>query len=356
MMAACHPRTDPPLPYRPPPSPAGGIGDGHSGGWGAAAPRRDPGRRRSAVGDGRVNVSLAGLRAIAALAVHGSMTAAAGTLGYTPSAVSQQIARLERDVRQVLIERRGRTVTLTDAGRIMAESAGRVINELEAMSAQLQAHGATVRGELKVAAFATAARGLLPRAVRDLTQAHPELTVQVLEVDSHRAVELVTRGSVDLAIAHDWKGVPLALPEGMDARQLGDDVSDVLVPVTHRLAGAASVDFSDLVDEAWLYEPGSVAHDFLLHAYRAAPEPARFGHMVTEYASQIEMVGAGLGLALVPRMGRGPLPEGVRALTVASAPVRRIYGVWRAATGPRPALQATLQTLADALAGRSPTE
>ena len=75
------------------------------------------------------------------------MTAAAGTLGYTPSAVSQQIARLERDARQVLIERRGRTVTLTDAGRIMAESAGRVINELEAMSAQLHANSATVRGE-----------------------------------------------------------------------------------------------------------------------------------------------------------------------------------------------------------------
>lgn len=301
-----------------------------------------------------MNVSLAGLRAIAALAVHGSMTAAAGTLGYTPSAVSQQIARLERDARQVLIERRGRTVTLTDAGRIMAESAGRVINELEAMSAQLHANSATVRGEMKVAAFATAARGLLPEAVRDLTRRHPELAVQLLEVDSHRSVELLVRGFVDLAIAHDWQGVPLALPEGAAARHLGDDVSDVLVPADHRLAEAASVGFEDLADDAWLYEPGSVAHDFLLHAYRHAPRADRFGHMVTEYATQIAMVDAGLGLALVPRMGRGPLPGGVRALTVSSAPVRRIYGVWRVASGPRPALQATLQTLADALRVRQP--
>ncbi|RYZ31958.1 MAG: LysR family transcriptional regulator, partial [Propionibacteriaceae bacterium] len=165
-------------------------------------------------------------------------------------------------------------------------------------------------------------------------------------------VELLTRGFVDLAIAHDWQGMPLALPEGAAARHLGDDVSDVLVPVTHRLADAASVDLEDLGDDGWLYEPGSVAHDFLLHAYRDAPDGARFGHMVTEYASQIAMVRAGLGLALVPRMGRGPLPEGVRALSLASAPVRRIYGVWREASGPRPALHATLQTLADALTGR----
>ena len=300
---------------------------------------------------GQFGVSLAGLRAIAALAAHGSMTAAAGTLGYTPSAVSQQIARLERDAHQVLIERRGRKVTLTDAGRIVAESADRVINELEAMSAQLQANSRTVGGELTVAAFATAARGLLPSAVRDLTVAHQDLTVRLIEVDSHRAVELVTRGSVDLAIAHDWQGMPLVIPDGMEARHLGDDVSDVLVPVGHRLAGVDSVDFGDLAGESWLYEPGSVAHDFLLNAYRDAPQAARFRHMVTEYASQIEMVDAGLGLALVPRMGRGSLPDGVVALKVGSAPVRRVYGVWRSATGPRPALRATVQLLHDTLSG-----
>ncbi len=312
----------------------------------SAPTRGDPG-----AADPLVNVSLAGLRAIAALAAHGSMTAAAGTLGYTPSAVSQQIARLERDVRQTLIERRGRTVTLTEAGRIMADAAARVVAELEAMGAQLQANSNTVAGDLRVAAFATAARGLLPPAVRALTLAHPDLHLQVLEVDSHRAVELVTRGTVDLAVAHDWQGMPLVIADGIQARHLGDDVSDILVPSDHRLAGAPGVEFAELADESWLYEPGSVAHDFLLHAYREAPVTARFGHMVTEYASQIAMVANGLGVALVPRMGRGPLPAGVRALTVRSAPVRRIYGVWRAATGPRPALGATLRALTRALDG-----
>ncbi|MEV8633970.1 LysR substrate-binding domain-containing protein [Streptosporangium sp. NPDC051023] len=119
----------------------------------------------------------------------------------------------------------------------------------------------------------------------------------------------------------------------------------MLVSHTHPLADRTSVELDDLREESWLYEPGSVAHDFLLNAYRRSPGLTRFTHMVGEYASQIEMVGAGLGVALVPRMGRGPLPATVRALTVRSAPLRRIYGVWRTPTGRRPALTAALGVL-----------
>jgi DNA-binding transcriptional LysR family regulator len=290
-------------------------------------------------------VSLAGLRAIEALATHGSMTAAAGVLGYTPSAISQQIARLERDVRQTLIERQGRRVTLTIAGRILAESASRIVIELESMNAELQAQTETVTGSLKLAAFPTAARGVVPAAMRELRQRWTSLELQLIEVDSHRAVEFVARGTVDLAVAHDWLVMPLELPDGLQARHLGNDVSDVLIHRDHPLAQRSSVELDDLSDESWLYEPGSVAHDFLLNAYGRSPSPTRFTHMVSEYSSQIEMVGAGLGLALVPRMGRGTLPETVRALSVRSAPLRRIYGVWRTPTGRRPALSAALGVL-----------
>ncbi len=292
-----------------------------------------------------VTVSLAGLRAIEALATYGSMTAAAGALGYTPSAISQQIARLERDVRQVLIERQGRRTTLTVAGRILAESASRIVIELESMSAELQAQSETVTGTLNIAAFPTAARGVIPAAFQELARAWPTLSLQLLEVDSHRAVEFVARGTVDLAVAHDWLVMPLALPEGLQARHLGNDVSDVLIHASHPMADRSSVELEDLREESWLYEPGSVAHDFLLNAYDRSPNPTRFTHMVSEYASQVEMVGAGMGLALVPRMGRGPLPQQVRVLAVRSAPMRRIYGVWRTPTGRRPALTAALGVL-----------
>ena len=290
-------------------------------------------------------ISLAGLRAIEALAAHGSITAAAGALGYTPSAVSQQIARLERDLRQVLVEKNGRRATLTLAGRILAESAARVILELESMNAELQAQSDTVTGVLTLAAFPTAARGIVPGAMGELVRRWPSVELRLLEVDSHRAVDLVARGSADLCVAHDWLGMPLALPEGLQTRHLGDDLSDVLVHRSHPAVDSGSVDLEDLKDETWLYEPGSVAHDYLLNAYRSQDDPLASGHMISEYATQIELVGAGLGLALVPRMGRGPLPPQVRSLKVRSAPLRRVYGVWRTSNGRRPAIGAALEVL-----------
>src|SRR5205807_6946439 len=105
-----------------------------------------------------------------------------------------QIARLERDVRQTLIERQGRRVTLTIAGRILAESASRIVIELESMNAELQAQTETVTGSLKIAAFPTAARGVVPAAMQELRERWASLELQLMEADSHRAVELVARG------------------------------------------------------------------------------------------------------------------------------------------------------------------
>lgn len=292
-----------------------------------------------------ISVSLAGLRAVEALAAHGSITAAAAAMGYTPSAVSQQINRLERDLHQTLVERQGRRVTLTVPGRILAKSAGRIILELEGMHAELQAEAGTVTGVLTVAAFPTAARGIIPVAMGALGRQWPELELRVLEVSSHRAVDLVAGGSADLAVAHDWLGVPMALPDGVTARHLVDDISDVLVPADHPASSATSVTLEQLGDELWLYEPGSVAHDFLLHAFRESATPVRWGHMVSEYATQIAMVDAGLGVALVPRMGRGVLPPTVRALAVESPPLRRIHAVWRNSAGARPAVVAARRQL-----------
>ena len=273
------------------------------------------------------------------------MTAAASALGYTPSAVSQQVARLEREASQSLVERKGRRATLTLAGRIVAESANRIVVELEAMDAELQAQTKTVTGVLRVAAFATAARGLLPAAMRNLAQKWPALSVKCVEMDSHNAMRLVGRGTADLAVVHDWLGMPISLSEGLESRLLGVDVSDVIVHANHRLVGTDPVDFIDLEQDMWLYEQGSVAHDFLLKVFQDNPIPGRFTHMISEYATQIEMVGSGLGIALVPRMGRGVLPSSVRALIVQPSPERRIYGVWRTATARRPALVAALDVL-----------
>ena len=293
----------------------------------------------------QVAVSLAGLRAVEALATHGSISAAAVALGYTPSAVSQQILRLERDLHQSLVERGGRRATLTQPGEILARSARRIIIELESMNAQLQADAQTVTGTLTVAAFPSAARGVLPTAMSRLLRRWPRLELRLLEVSSHRAVDLVAGGGADLAVAHDWIGVSVQVPADVETRHLGDDVSDVLVSAAHPMASRGEVDLLDFVDDAWLFEPGSVAHDFLLHAFRDVEGTVSLGHMISEYSTQVELVGAGLGVALAPRMGRGLLPDTVRAVGVRSPPLRRICGAWRSSCNGRPAIEAALHEL-----------
>ena len=295
-----------------------------------------------------LTISLSGLRAIEALAAHGSVTAAAAALGYTPSAVSQQISRLERDLREPLVERIGRRMTVTVAGRIIAGAASRVLIELEGAAAELQAQTGRITGELRIAAFPTAARGIVPPAMAALLEASPEVELRVIEADSHTAVDLVAGGSVDLAVAHDWQVMPLEVPDGLQVRQLGQDVSDVLVHERHPLAGVAVVDLEGLHAQEWMYEPASVAHDLLLHAFRAQPYPLSRGHVIGEYATQIRMVASGLGIALVPRMGRGALPDTVRVLALRDAPVRRIYGVWRPSVARRPVVRAALDCLESA--------
>ena len=146
-------------------------------------------------------------------------------------------------------------------------------------------------------------------------------------------------------MAHDWIGVTMEVPADMVTRHLGDDVSDVLVSAGHPMAMRHEVDLLDFADDAWLFEPGSVAHEFLLHAFRDVEGTVSLGHMIGEYSTQVEMVGAGLGVALAPRMGRGLLPETVRAVGVRAPPLRRIFGTWRASSDGRPAIEAALQEL-----------
>jgi DNA-binding transcriptional LysR family regulator len=294
-----------------------------------------------------VTVSISGLQAIASLASEGSMTAAARSLGYTPSAISQQISKLERDVHQVLVEQNGRVVTLSPAGRIVAASARRILDEIEQMQVQLENERKTVAGTLTMAAYATATRGVIPPALCRLRSDWPRLKCHLVEADSHHAMALVEDGSVDIAIVHDWLEMPLVLSAGLSARRLGNDISDVLVHVTHRLADRGSVEMSELCGEVWLYEPGSVAHDLLIQSFTGTSNTHLFGHDVAEYASQIAMVEAGLGVALVPRMGRGAVPDTVRVLPVIPAPTRQVYAVWRSLTGTRPALQAAVLALAE---------
>ncbi|MDH6113158.1 DNA-binding transcriptional LysR family regulator [Kitasatospora sp. MAP12-15] len=291
-------------------------------------------------------MDLGRLRALHAVAVHGSVARAAASLGFTSSAISQQIAKLERETRTVLLERQGRGVVLTDAARELAGTAQRVLALVEQAEVTLEEQRGQAVGRLLVASFATGARGLLPGALADLRSGCPELDVRLLEADPYLAAELVARGEVDLALVQDWPTVPLPVPQGLSRLDLGRDPVDLVLRAEDPLAALAVVPVDRLRGQRWIsVPPGNICHDWLVRTMREAGEELDVRYQVGEFETQIALIGAGLGIGLVPRLGRGALPGGVVARPVLPEPVRRVFALWRTQASRRPAITAALDAL-----------
>ncbi|GAA1904717.1 LysR family transcriptional regulator [Streptantibioticus ferralitis] len=291
-------------------------------------------------------LDLGRLRALHAVHTHGSVGAAAAALGYTPSAVSQQIAKLERETRTTLLERQGRGVALTDAAQLLVTTAGQLLSIVEEAEVALEERRGTPSGRLTVAAFPTAARGLLPGVIAELIGNHPSLDLRLVEQDPHVSVDLVTRGVVDLAVAHDWDIAPLPAPDGLARAVIGEDRCDVLVPAGDPLARRDTLVRADLADARWICQPpGTVCHDWLLRTLRAAGTEPDVAYHVAEYHTQLALVAAGLGIALVPRLGRGPVPDEVVVRRLEPAPARGVFAVWRLGAARRPAIVEAVRVL-----------
>jgi DNA-binding transcriptional LysR family regulator len=287
------------------------------------------------------------------VSVYGSIGAAAEALMVTPSAISQQLAKLERETGAILVERNGRGVKLTDAAGLLADHAERILALVETAEADFEALRGAVVGRLTLAAFPTAARGILPGALRSLRDEHPGLEVVLYEREPERQIREVSRGELDLAIAQDWMNRPMAIPDGLSRANILDDVADVIIPADHPLAGREQIELAELAGEQWISSsPGTVCHDWLMFTLRSAELEPVITCMADEYPTQFALVTAGLGCALVPRLGRGTLPEGARAVPIRTRPVRRIYAVWRTDAARRPAIRAAVEALRAASAGQ----
>lgn len=285
-------------------------------------------------------IDLVALRSLLALADHGSVVAAAQATGYTPSAVSQQIKRMERDLGVVLLDRVGRGVALTEAGRLLVEHGRGILRHLEAAMSGLQADDGAVRGPVRIAAFSTAVRGLIAPLVADLLRTAPDVVPEVLERDPAEVVEMMVAGQADLGVVHNWVGVPLHRPEHLCGEVVGSDVADLLVHRDNPLARLAVVTPADLLTQPWgSTPPGSICHAWFTHMFAGfpAPPPVRFWSM--EWASHVRLVEEGVSVALVPRLGRGPLPEAVVPVPVRDPePKRMIEVLWRESMSASPTL------------------
>jgi len=291
-------------------------------------------------------LNLERLRVLHAVWTTGSVVGAARTLHVTTSAVSQQMARLEREVGQRLVERQGRGVRLTEVGTLLARHAGDLLSHVERVESGVAEHGGAVAGTLAVAAFATAARGLLPGVLRELRSRYPELSVTLSEREPHEAIPALTRSHLDIAVVQDWVDDVLAVPEGLSRRHLLDDPFDVALPVDHPLAGRDSVAIKELGGDDWIsWSPGQICHDWLVRTLRVDGMEPRVVHTASEHSTQLALVAAGLGAAVIPRLGREPSPPQVRFVPIDPPPTRRIFALWRDSATARPAIGATLDAL-----------
>lgn len=286
------------------------------------------------------------LRVLHEISVHGTVGGAADALYVTTSAISQQMAKLERETGQQLLTRSGRGVRLTDAGRLLAEHAEKVLSLLEIAQADLEAHRGQATGELRLSAFATAARGLFPAALAQLRREHPQLRPRLTESEAEVALPRLVRGGTDLAIVLDWNNRALSLPPGLCTVPLLEDPVDLAMPAAHPLAQRRRVELREVADEEWISWPeGEFCHEWLMRTLRAEGVEPRLSHTAAEHHTQLALVAAGLGVAVTPRLGRGPVPQGVALVPVHHTLRRRIYAVWREDADRRPSIRAAVAAL-----------
>lgn len=280
------------------------------------------------------------LQALHAVAEQGSVGGAARALHLTTSAVSQRLARLEKELGRPLLERTGRGVRLTEAALVLVEHAGKILAAVAEAEAAVAEQAGSVAGGVSVAAFSTAARALLPPALELLRTRHPELRVRLGELEPHECLPLVAGSELDLAILQDWPDEPLELPAGLERAPLLDDVVDLAVPAGHRLGARAGL--AELAGESWVSWPEGTGCHAWLHRITGGAEVV---HTAGEHHTQLALVARGLGVAMMPRLGRGDLPPGVRLVTLEPVPHRHVYAVWRPGSARHPAIRAVLEAV-----------
>ena len=223
-------------------------------------------------------LDLSAVRSLIAVRDHGTVVGAAAALGFTPSAVSQQIKRLERQSGCSMLEHVGRGVILSERGRLLAAQGQRLLGELEELENLALGDGRTPTGEFRIASFYTAGRGLVAPLIARLAESAPDLRVLLHEIDPRECLGVIERGGADLGIVHDWETVPLDLPPTLETVQLFTDIADLLLPADHPLAGADAVEAGQLLDERWVStHSGAICDDWLNQMFAmhgARPERA----------------------------------------------------------------------------------
>ncbi|MEU2787590.1 LysR family transcriptional regulator [Streptomyces sp. NPDC007100] len=303
------------------------------------------------------------LRVLRTLHELGTVTAAAEALHLTPSAVSQQLTGLARQLGVTLLEAHGRRVRLTDAAQLVLRHAEAVFAQLERADAELLGYLQGEAGEVRVGAFSTAIPALVVPAVQELRRSHPGLAVSVREAEAAEAYELLAEGSVDLALSLAAHAPTPRDPKFTRFSLLADPL-DVALPAGHPLADEPGLRLADLAGEQWIFGSSGPWSQITTTACEHAGFVPERAHAAADWDAILAMVGAGMGVALVPRMamsgvrGRsGPVggEGGTAAVAVrvlrADQPRRHVVAAVRRGAEGAPGLARVLAGLRQVAAG-----
>jgi DNA-binding transcriptional LysR family regulator len=288
------------------------------------------------------------LRLLRELALRGTIAAVAEALAFSPSAVSQQLTVLEREAGVALLERTGRSVTLTPAGRGLVAHTEAVLERLERAAAELTDAGAGLTGPVRIGAFPSATRAIIPAALRALTAAHPGLEPMVSEVDPADVGDALRAGELDAALVHDYDFVPFPAEPGILDEPLCSEAMYLASTADGGSSGGATAGLDVWRNAPWIVaSPGTRCHAMTVRACQAAGFTPRIRHQIDEFDTALAFVAAGEGVALVPELGAAQPPETVRLSRV--APCRRTRIAFRAGAGDHPAVRAISSALRTAL-------
>ena len=291
------------------------------------------------------------LRVLRAVVASGSVTAAAADLGYTPSAVSQSVAALEREAGTPLLERAGRGVRPTDAARLLVDVADDVLTRLAEAETALAALRQGRTGRLHLTSFPSAGASLVPPAVAALRAARPDVELVLSVAEPDQALAAVHAGEVDVAVVVEPTG-PDDLPDDGVARvHLLDDPYSVLLPAGDPLGATPDVDLADLAQRPWVGTGSAPGHcqAAVADACRRAGFAPAYAVDADEYPTTQGFVAAGLGVAMVPGLALGAVHDGVLVRRVrGEQPVRHVVAAARAARAREALVTAAVAALQEA--------
>jgi DNA-binding transcriptional LysR family regulator len=293
------------------------------------------------------------LRLLRELSERGTIAAVADALQFTPSAVSQQLAMLERETGVRMLERAGRGVRLTDAARVLVGHADALLERAALAEADLAAAAGTVSGRGRIAGFQSVALRLALPAIEALARDAPRLRCELIEAEPEQALPALALGDVDLVLGDEWEHQPWQLPTGLQRHELLRDPVRLVLPARHPAARRHrdAVPLAELAGEAWTTGHAGMGWEEMTQRTcrgHGGFEPD-IRHRTNDANVSLALVARGLAATLLPEFALPERHPGSAIRRIAGDPVERaIFAVTRAADAARPSTQALVAAVRDA--------